>query len=380
MNLFINIEIIQESTTQQLKAVVSETKHSQSQTYPNTTTNLNNERQPDKQVLNQVYKQNRYVNEQYGNSKSQYNNNMTIIVNNIAGFSPNTDKMQDIMQWIEAKKCDIFLGQEANISFKHQAMSYIMDTQWTPKYHLTTAELHWKSNTLKKPGGTFIITNEQYRCRISQVIKDEAGRWAGNVYAFKNKTTLELISMYKVENKATKCSLSNYSQQNAWLQQNNRNMDPVSAHKQDLIEAVTLWKQQYTYVIIAGDFNEYSYSEGLLFDMQTQAGLDPATTNLPQSTYLRGNQCLDHVMVTPNSFRLIQDITFLDFPKEYYTDHKPIIITINQQSISRTILPNRNTLGRKLFSQDRKNSKRYLKLRYKLYQKYKNTRENNCFS
>jgi hypothetical protein len=55
------------------------------------------------------------------------------------------------MQWIEAKNCDIFLGQEANISFKHQAMSYFMDTQWTPKYHLTTAESHWKFNTLKKP-------------------------------------------------------------------------------------------------------------------------------------------------------------------------------------------------------------------------------------
>jgi hypothetical protein len=152
---------------------------------------------------------------------------------------------------------------------------------------------------------------------------------------------------------------------------NNRNMDLVSAHKQDLIDAVTLWKQQYNYIIIAGDFYEYSYSEGLLFDMQAQAGLVPATTNLPQSTYLRGNQCLDHVMVTPNSFRIIQDITYLDFLKEYYTDHKPIIININQQSISRTTLPNRNTIGRKLFSQDRKNSKRYLKLRYNLYQKYK---------
>jgi hypothetical protein len=65
--------------------------------------------------------------------------------------------MLDIMQWIKAKNCDIFLGQEANISFKHQAMLYYMDTQLTPKYHLTTAELHWKFNTLKKPGGTFVV-------------------------------------------------------------------------------------------------------------------------------------------------------------------------------------------------------------------------------
>jgi hypothetical protein len=151
MNLFVNFEIINKSSTQQIKVVISETKHSQSQTYPNTKTNQNNKCQPDKQVLNQVHKQNRHVTEQHSIRKSQHNNIMTIIVNNIAGFSPNTCKMQDIMQWIETKNCDIFLGQEANISFKHQAISYLMDTQWTPKYHLISAELHWKFNTLKNP-------------------------------------------------------------------------------------------------------------------------------------------------------------------------------------------------------------------------------------
>jgi hypothetical protein len=150
MNLFVNFEIIDKSTTQQIKAVISQTKHSQSQTHLNTITNQNNKRQPDKQVLNQVHKQNLHVTEQHSICKSQHNNIMTIIVNNIAGFSLNTCKMQDIMQWIEAKSCDIFLGQEANISFKHQAISYPMDTQWTPKYHLTSAESHWKFNTLKK--------------------------------------------------------------------------------------------------------------------------------------------------------------------------------------------------------------------------------------
>jgi hypothetical protein len=52
----------------------------------------------------------------------------------------------------------------------------------------------------KKPGGTFVITNEKYIYRIIQAIKDEAGRWVGNVYAYKSKTTLALVSMYKVGN------------------------------------------------------------------------------------------------------------------------------------------------------------------------------------
>jgi hypothetical protein len=134
-----------------------------------------------------------------------------------------------------------------------------MDTKLLTSISRIALEIQYS----KKPGETFVIKNEKYRYRISQVINDKAGRWAGIVYAFKNKTSLALISMYKVGNKAMKCSLSNYLQQITWLQQNNRNMDPVLAHKQDLIEAVTLWKQQYSYVIIAGNFNEHSYSEGL---------------------------------------------------------------------------------------------------------------------
>jgi hypothetical protein len=171
MNLFVNFEIIDKSSTQQIKAVISETKHSQSQTYPNTITNQNNECQPDKQVLNQVHKQNRHVTEQHSIRKSQHNNIMTIIVNNIAGFSPNTCKMQDIMQWIERKNCDIFLGQEANISFKHQAFSYLMDTQWTPKYHLTSAESHWKFNTLKKPAEHLSSRTKSIDTKLAKSLK-----------------------------------------------------------------------------------------------------------------------------------------------------------------------------------------------------------------
>jgi hypothetical protein len=149
-------------------------------------------------------------------------------------------------------------------------MPHYMATQWIPRYHKTTSESKWEPTHLKKPGGTFVITNEKYRYRIRHTIKDEAGRW----YVF------------KIGNNAIKCSLSNYSQQVAWLQQQNRNIDPIAAYKQDLVEEAIIWKHQYTYVIIAGDFNEHSYSEGLLYDLQSKVGLVPATNNLPQSSYL----------------------------------------------------------------------------------------------
>jgi hypothetical protein len=90
-------------------------------------------------------------------------------------------------------------------------MLHYMATQWIPRYHMTTSESKWELTHLKKPGGTFVITNEKYQYRIRHTIKDDAGRWTGNVNVFKNNTTLAMISMYKVGNKAIKCNLSNYS-------------------------------------------------------------------------------------------------------------------------------------------------------------------------
>jgi hypothetical protein len=250
---------------------------------------LNNKQKKSENSIKRKFKSDKPNKEESGNQKQQQKENITVIINNVAGLSPHTEKLKDIMQWIQMRLCDIFLGKEAHISFKHKKMLQYIATQWISRYHITTSESKWELTHLKKPGGTFVITNKKYQYRIRHTIKDEAGRWVGNVYVFKNNTMLAMISMYKVGNKAIKCSLSNYSQQLTWLQQQNRNIDPTVAHKQDLVKEATIWKQQYTYVIIAGDFNEHSYSEGLLYDLQSKVGLVPATNNLPQSSYLRGN-------------------------------------------------------------------------------------------
>jgi hypothetical protein len=77
-----------------------------------------------------------------------------------------------------------------------------------------------------------------------------------------------------------KCSQSSYSQQVAWLQQQNRNIDPISAYKHNLFQEEAIsWKQQNTYVIIAGNVRNHTYSEELLFDLLIKVGVVPATTN-----------------------------------------------------------------------------------------------------
>jgi endonuclease/exonuclease/phosphatase family metal-dependent hydrolase len=66
----------------------------------------------------------------------------------------------------------------------------------------------------------------------------------------------------------------------------------------DLIEEASNWKQQYKHVLLAGDFNEFEYTEGRLLELQSRLGLVPATYILPQSSYIRVHQYLGHVMIT----------------------------------------------------------------------------------
>jgi hypothetical protein len=83
----------------------------------------------------------------------------------------------------------------------------------------------------------------------------------------------------------------------------------------------------------------------------------PATNALPQSTYLRGNKCFDHVVITTNILDCINEISYLDYPSEFHTDHKPILVSVNQQLVSKVVLPNPKTLARRSSINDRINSK-----------------------
>jgi hypothetical protein len=112
-------------------------------------------------------------------------------------------------------------------------------------------------------------------------------------------------------------------------------------------------------VLIARDLNEHNYTIGLLSNLQSKLGLVPAANILQQSTYIRGNQCLDHVMATPKMIDGINDITYLDYRAELYTEHKPIFMSLIPQVQERTALPNPNNQA-KSYSQATKKLKKIL--------------------
>jgi hypothetical protein len=106
---------------------------------------------------------------------------INILINNIAGMGIRTNKLQQIISYLEEHNFDILLAQEAKVDFKHKITRTYIERMLKNKYHITVSETPFRATTTTKPGGTFVITSTPIKSRIINKISDEAGRWAGNV-------------------------------------------------------------------------------------------------------------------------------------------------------------------------------------------------------
>ena len=143
---------------------------------------------------------------------------LNLIINNVAGLGVLTGKMDDILQWIDTNQIDTFLGQEANVSFRHPIIQSYLRGSHCSKFHVSMSETEWIFSSPHKPGGTFCISNQRMKSRIIHRLRDLAGRWSGNIYQLKAGKKLSLISMYQTVKHNTNGATSVHSQQSAWLQ------------------------------------------------------------------------------------------------------------------------------------------------------------------
>ena len=146
-----------------------------------------------------------------------------IAINNISGLGLRTFKLHRILEWMENNSYHILLGQEANVSFRHQRVKQYIWSSFKTNYHISASETKFDFCTYIKPGGTFIITNRNLRHRIVSKIRDQAGRWTVNVYSFKDGQKIALISMYQIcqwKNKGgttSRARLTKTHWQNSWI-------------------------------------------------------------------------------------------------------------------------------------------------------------------
>jgi hypothetical protein len=86
-----------------------------------------------------------------------------------------TNKLQQIISYLEENNFDILLAQEANIYLKHKITQTYIERMLKNKYHITGSETPFRATLTTKPGGTFVITSTPIKSRIINKISDELG-------------------------------------------------------------------------------------------------------------------------------------------------------------------------------------------------------------
>ena len=148
------------------------------------------------------------------------------------------------------------------------------------------------------------------------------------IFTLLKKLKLACISIYQICKAQSHGEITARTQQTAWVIKNDRYIDPLQAYLQDLCALVTSLKQQKISILIAGDFNEDTTDYGLLHYLQVQHGMIHLAQNQPTSTYIRGIQCIDHALVTTEILPYITHFECQDYPNEYYSDHRPMILCL----------------------------------------------------
>ena len=94
-------------------------------------------------------------------------------------------------------------------------------------------------------------------------------------------------------------------------------------------------------------------------------------TDTPRESYLRGQTCIDHMFVTYNLLHKLQDVQYLQYPSEYDTDHRPMLVTLNVVNKLTLSMYQSSVPERKLFSNNWTKNRRYISCRARLHKHYK---------
>jgi hypothetical protein len=88
-------------------------------------------------------------------------------------------------------------------------------------------------------------------------------------------------------------------------------------------------------------------------------------------TQRRGSQCIDHVYMTDIMLECVNSMEYLDFPEEYYTDHRPIKISLNLRILGKVTIDPPQQSTKKLQSNDIDKFKTYITQIFHLSRHYK---------
>jgi hypothetical protein len=134
----------------------------------------------------------------------------------------------------------------------------------------------------------------------------------------------------------------------------------------DLLQMVHNLQQDSVEILIAGDYNAYNTSSGILSNLQEKCYLFRLNETDGIRSFRNGKHCLDHDF---GSYKIRGAITQLcseEYLQDYYSNHRPLFIQINMKSLHSTLSPCPETKHRRLFSKDYANVRLYIEKKHKL--------------
>jgi hypothetical protein len=155
------------------------------------------------------------------------------------------------------------------------------------------------------------------------------------------------------------------------LTNEDRDITPRQAFSIDLMELVQNLQKEGLEILIAGDFNAYITSSGILKELQDKCHLFRINDTTGIVSYRHGTKCLDHVFASHKLSEAVTKLHYEEYPSDYYSDHRPIFIQLDIKALQSSLKPPQEPKRRRLYSKDPENVKLYIERKFKLMQQYK---------
>jgi len=184
-----------------------------------------------------------------------------IVSKNTGTLNPQNLDMQAITNKLVHLNASVFVAQETNIHWDPltRYQIYQQCKSMAAQIKLTTASSQEPAADWYKPGGTLLLTLNQWTSRvISQGSDLLLGRWAYQEFLGRNNQCVIVISGYRMCNQKFDAASTTVSAQQIRLMQAQGipNPKPRKLFLKDLITQLKQWRQQNKEIILCIDANE----------------------------------------------------------------------------------------------------------------------------
>ena len=206
-----------------------------------------------------------------------------------------------------------------------------------------------QSPTMYKPGGVISLVHSGIKGRILTSGCDALGRWAYTTFRRNIGPPLTIIVTYQVVDVDPKrAGPTTYATQLFSIYTREGQPHPHDLqhhHAQDLVRFVKECQAKGHWIIVAGDMNEVlGTSTQRLPKLHSECGLLDAclerTGITDFTTYQRGNNVIDYILVDRNVLQCTQSVGYEPFSLHILSDHRGIFLDLaTAQCFGSNILP-----------------------------------------